>query len=134
LQQQDTHPIHYYQGWALKKPQGLALLEKANLTNNIGLTPPLLDTIHHMTNLQHLDLSNNALPMVRYFYLKKLTFLALRGNQIRTLGPRLFDGLPALTTLDLGDNMITKVGPKALQGTIFFADGLMGVCSLTQSQ
>ncbi len=108
----------------------LTLLEKAILTNNLGLTPPLCNTIKHMTNLQHLDLSNNALAMVSKYSLEKLTVLALRGNQIRTLESQGFAGLPALTILDLSDNMISEVDSEALEGTIFFfAHDLLGIGS-----
>jgi hypothetical protein len=110
----------------------LVLLEKAVLTNNIGLTPPLLKMIHCLTNLQYLDLSCNALASVsRKFSLAKLTVLVLHGNQIRGLAPYCFAGLRALTTLDLSDNMIQGEHLENLQGTVFIADGSMGTCSLT---
>lgn len=98
----------------------LTLLEKASITDNLGLTPPLLKLIQHMTNLHHLDLSNNALAMVRKYSLQKLTMLALHSNHIRTLEARGFAGLPALTALDLSDNMISEVHSEALEGALFF--------------
>jgi hypothetical protein len=97
----------------------LAQQEKAVITHNTGLTPPLLDDLRCMVNLTSLDLSNNGLSSTSATHgLRRLRWLNLSGNHIRELEPNGFAGLSELISLNLSNNAITNINERAFQGAM----------------
>jgi Leucine-rich repeat (LRR) protein len=96
----------------------LAQQERAVISHNTGLTPPLLDDLRCMVNLTFLDLSNNGLPSTSATRgLHRLKGLILSGNHIQELEPGGFAGLSELSSLDLSNNAIINLPKTAFQGS-----------------
>ena len=114
-------------------------LEKLNLAGNILSTASLsanlttdllnlieLDMCHNqiqavpeqfmasMLNLQNLKLCGNKLNSVHFpEFMPNLATLDLSSNQLRSIEPAYFGGLPLLTQLSLSDNQINVLHPAA---------------------
>ncbi|VVM74148.1 hypothetical protein PS662_01963 [Pseudomonas fluorescens] len=97
----------------------LTRLTSLNLRNtHLKLSERNAGKLDDLTNLQHLDMSDNPLgdpPLVMSLY--QLRSLNLNNTGIKVCPTGIMDR-PYLTLLDLGDNQITRVPPAVLSQAI----------------
>lgn len=95
-------------------------LEELNQHAKIDLSGNLLKKIPGIQSdiLTALDLSNNRLGCVSesLFALRNLFTLKLRGNEIEKLPAGMFEHLPRLNELDLGENEMEASGMSVFTG------------------
>ena len=104
----------------------LATLTTLNLSHNRISDFNSYDHINWSTGrycleeLQHLDLSNNAIPqlsMAELASLEKLRSLYLKDNRISRIQNRSFSGLKNLEIIDLSSNLLEQIPTETFEGT-----------------
>ncbi|WP_415762665.1 NEL-type E3 ubiquitin ligase domain-containing protein [Pseudomonas sp. CP4] len=100
--------------FAAAELEGLAQLDAAN--NRIAMTPVVQRQINGLQRLRALDLSHNPLGDVDVSALNALQALGLRSTRLQ-VWPAGVEDLSRLSWLDLRDNRIDSVSPRALTHT-----------------